>query len=88
MRTVGQGQAAVPRRGCTAEGWLLCLERRTWAAGEYPADCHEQVERYPKVPGVRLGTSGFAMGAGRACGFFVCAGGCGPGERIMWREKK
>ena len=63
MRTVGQGQAAVPRRGCTAEGWLLCLERRTWAAGEYPADCHEQVERYQKVPGVRLGTSGFAMGA-------------------------
>ena len=63
MRTVGQGKAAVPRRGCAAEGWLLCLERRTWAAGEYPADCHEQVERYPKVPGVRLGTSGFAMGA-------------------------
>ena len=63
MRTRNNGQAAVSGRGGTAEGAAACLGGVSWAVGEYPADCHEQVERYPKVPGVRLGMSGFAMGA-------------------------
>ena len=63
MRTAEQGQAAAPQEREHRRRYLRLPGRSSWAVGEYPADCHEQVERYPKVPGVRLGTSGFAMGA-------------------------
>ena len=63
MRTPEQGQAAVAEERGNRRRNPCLPGRGTWAVGEYPADCHEQVERYPKVPGVRLGTSGFAMGA-------------------------
>ena len=56
MRTAGTrpgsrpaGEGAPPKEG------QACLGCPSWAGGEYPADCHESVERYPEAPGLCLG---------------------------------
>ena len=66
-------------RGCAAEGRTACLSRQSWAAGEYPADCHESgaLSRGPRpeAGGVR-----FCRGA-RCCAprfYFARKGLCGP----------
>ena len=71
MRTAGQGQAAVPgervrRRRKDSLPELFFLGRR-----EKIPRTVTKVERYPEVPGLRLGASGFAVGRAAAHRGFV-----------------
>ena len=71
MRTAGQGQAAVPRervrrRRRDSLPELFFLGRR-----EKIPRTVTKVERYPEVPGLRLGASGFAVGRAAAHRGFV-----------------
>ena len=62
MRTAGQGQAAVPGervRRRRSDGLPEPLVLGRW---ENILRTVTRVERYPEVPGVRLGASGFAVG--------------------------
>lgn len=61
MRTVGQGQAAVPRERVRRRRVSLLPEGGTLGRGRRsPGLSQMKVERYPKVPS---GTFGFATGA-------------------------
>lgn len=80
MRTAGQGQAAVPgervrRRRTDSLPELFFLGRR-----EKIPRTVTKVERYPEVPGLRLGASGFAVGRVLRTAVLFCANGavCGP----------
>lgn len=41
-------------KGDTAEVNRVCMGRGIWAAGEYPSDCHSNVEGYRKIGRVFL----------------------------------
>ena len=80
MRTAGQGQAAVPRervrrRRSDSLPGLANLGRR-----ENIPRTVTKVERYPEVPGPRLGASGFAVGRVLRTAVLFCADGglCAP----------
>ena len=71
MRTAGQGQAAVPRE-------RVRRRRRDSVPALFFLGCREKiprtvtkVERYPEVPGLRLGASGFAVECAAAPRGFV-----------------
>ena len=77
MRTAGQGQAAVPgervrRRRSNGLPEPLVLGRR-----ENIPRTVTRVERYPEVPGSKLGASGFAVERAAAHrGFILRKRGC------------
>ena len=83
MRTAGQGQAAVPgervrRRRANGLPEPFFLGRR-----ENIPRTVTKVERYPEVPGLRLGASGFAVERAAAPRGFVLRemGECVPPNR-------
>lgn len=71
MRTAGQGQAAVPRERVRRRRKDSLPELFFLGCRENIPRTVTKVERYPEVPGLRLGASGFAVGRAAAHRGFV-----------------
>ena len=80
MRTAGQGQAAVPGERVRRRRSDGLPEPSVLGRGRISHGLSRGVERYPEVPGVRLGASGFAVGRVLRTAVLFCAKGavCGP----------
>ena len=71
MRTAGQGQAAVPGERVRRRRSDGLPEPSVLGRWEKISRTVTKVERYPEVPGLRLGASGFAVGRAAAHRGFV-----------------
>ncbi len=77
MRTAGYGQAAVPRERVRRRRSDGLPEPSVLGRWENIPRTVTRVERYPEVPGVRLGASGFAVERAAAHrGFILRERGC------------
>ncbi len=86
MRTAGYGQAAVPRERVRRRRSDGLPEPSVLGRWENILRTVTRVERYPEVPGARLGASGFAVGRVLRTAVLFCAkGGCvGPNLPPAW----
>ena len=88
MRTAGQGQAAVPGERVRRRRADGLPEPSVLGRWEKILRTVTKVERYPEVPGLRLGASGFAVGRAAAHRGFVLRerGLCAPNRHPLYPD--